>query len=187
MLRSQQEGLIKGQIETERAERSKGLTRLGVPPASPSGGAGEGKGRAVEVTDAPLPVLASKDGASGGEGDGGGRGSEVGDTGSDSGSESDSTSPSGNAVGHGHSKGWEPAVVAHTLENTLKATSAARKRLFEMYDAREPVKETSANPSLFKVDATIRFTKGKSTPVFIDKQSRIGIVKRLLKKLTNQG
>jgi hypothetical protein len=46
-----------------------------------------------------------------------------------------SSSPvSGKPVGHSHNaKGWEPAVVAHTLENTIKAVTKQKSVLKEKY------------------------------------------------------
>jgi len=91
---------------------------------------------------------------------------------------------SNTVVGHSHnSKGWEPAVVAHTLENAIKAVTNAKGQLKNKYG------EDLAN-ELFKLDNQIAYNGRlrdkklpSATPVFLDNNSRQLLIKRLLSKL----
>ena len=97
-------------------------------------------------------------------------------------------------VGHSHNaKGWEPAVVAHTLENTIKAASAVRAKLKERYG-------NGLATQLFTLDSSVSYGTGgrrkeaekagvspqdwpKPTPTFLDSSSRALLAKRFLAKL----
>mmetsp|Transcript_19442 Transcript_19442/g.44089 ORF Transcript_19442/g.44089 Transcript_19442/m.44089 type:complete len:746 (+) Transcript_19442:145-2382(+) len=92
--------------------------------------------------------------------------------------------PGGGAapVGHSHSaKGWEPAVVAHTLENVAKAHAATRQLLRERYGE-------ALFAKAFRLDPEIKFggrskEASPATPVFLDPGSRELLVRRFLAKL----
>ena len=102
--------------------------------------------------------------------------------------QSQSSATSG-AVGHTFGK-WEPAVVAHTLENTIKAVAKQNAMLGERYGI-------TLAKDLFRLDPNIVFKKKRikatatepakeitdNTPVFLDLSSRDLLVKRFLAKL----
>jgi len=102
----------------------------------------------------------------------------------------------GQPVGHSHSaKGWEPAVVAHTLENVIKAATATRAALKKKYGeelakklfALDPVISYSGGQRAREAEKAGLTAKGMppppATPVFLDSQSRGLLVKRMLGKL----
>mmetsp|Transcript_27387 Transcript_27387/g.49738 ORF Transcript_27387/g.49738 Transcript_27387/m.49738 type:complete len:783 (+) Transcript_27387:70-2418(+) len=161
------------------------------PPAPPVASSGdktiEAKRRNQEVKPATpkLPPTPSSGSSSVG-GQKGGSGGQKGGGGQE-------------GVGHSFSaKGWEPAVVAHTLENTIKAATKTRTLLKERYGEQlykaaftldehilysKGMRERAFKEEAMLAAATAASVLQPPTPVFLDHSSRQLLVKRMLAKL----